>query len=185
MNDDDGLADLLIRHRYDLLWYVERHAGPLLRFETAEDLLQGIHLRAIERGQGFQYRGEEAFLGWLYRVARSCLADRKEHWTAIKRKPSRLLRLTEAGGEDDAAAPPSPATSPPSFAERKEQLALAIQALAVLLPRDRNLVRWTSEGLTTHEQAERLGISSIAAERARQRALERFKKAYRLLARSL
>ena len=58
-----------------------------------------------------------------------------------------------------------------------------MKALAVLLPRDQQLVRWSSEGLDSGAMAERLGISRDAADRARLRALERFRKAHRLLAR--
>ena len=125
-------------------------------------------------------------MGWLYRVAKSYLADRKNHWAALKRKPSRLLRLTEGdvAASQDAVSPADPADGPVTLASRREQLALVVKALAVLMPRDRDLVRWSSEGLTTAEQAERLRISRVAAERARRRALERFRKAYRILARA-
>jgi DNA-directed RNA polymerase specialized sigma24 family protein len=59
-------------------------------------------------------------------------------------------------------------------------LKLALEALATLLPKDRDLVRWSSEAVPLEEQAERLGISYDAAKQARLRALERFRKAYEL-----
>jgi RNA polymerase sigma factor (sigma-70 family) len=178
-----SLPELLVKHRADLLRYVERHAGSLLRFETANDLTQSIHLRALEHGDKFEYRGREPFFGWLHEVARRYMAGRKAHWFALKRHPKGLFRLTEAATTDPGAVvgPAGSATSPSSFAVRRERLTLAVKALDVLMERDRKLVQWSSEGLSTAEQAERLGISESAAERARQRAVERYRKAYRLL----
>ncbi len=57
----------------------------------------------------------------------------------------------------------------------------ATRAIALLLPRDRDIVRWTTEGMTIEEQAARLGLSQEAATRAQSRALERLRKAYRLV----
>ncbi len=182
----DDLAPLLASHRAPLLRFIERHAGSVLRFESAEDLVQGVHLRAISGGVAFEYRSEKEWLGWLYALARSHLADRRSHWSALKRRPSRLLRLTGGATDDpDAASEPAgSATGPSTFASRREQLATAVRALAVLLPRDRDLVRWHSEGVELDEQARRLGIGYDAAERAHLRALDRFRKAFRLVSRA-
>ena len=92
---------------------------------------------------------------------------------------------SRAGSSEGARQPdpPSPCTGPVSFAVREEEVDIALQAIAVLKDRDQKLVEWMSEGLTTGEIAERLEISPNAAERARQRAIERFRKAYELLLR--
>ena len=176
-------ADLLEEFRGDLQSYLARHAGWILRFETAEDLLQGLHVRALERGKGFRYQGREPFLKWLYTVARTYLADRHAYWSALKRRSASLLRLTAGGTPRDPDSVREPAgkrTGPSTFADRREQLAIAVKALAVLPDRDRKLVRWSSEGVDLKEQAERLGLGYEACKRARQRALERFRKAFRL-----
>ena len=55
--------------------------------------------------------------------------------------------------------------------------------MALLLPRDRDIVRWTTEDLSIEEQADRLGISRESATKAQSRALERLRKAYRLVSR--
>jgi DNA-directed RNA polymerase specialized sigma24 family protein len=77
--------------------------------------------------------------------------------------------------------PAATATGPTTFASRREQLVLATKALDLLLPRDRDLVKWSGEGLSTEEQARRLDLSAEAAGRARRRALDRFRKAFRLV----
>jgi hypothetical protein len=60
-------------------------------------------------------------------------------------------------------------------------IALAVRALDLLLPRDRDLVRWSADGVPLDEQAERLGVAYEAAGKARQRAIERFRKTFALV----
>lgn len=180
-----ALPELLVRHRPALLRYVERHAGAVQRFESPEDLVQGIHLRALEHQEGFSFQGREPFLAWLHEVARNFLNTRRAYWSALKRRPAGLLRLTQGVGTDahGVAEPAALATGPATFAGRAEQVALAARALGLLLERDQVLVRWAGEGASTAEIAARLALSDAAAERARQRAVERFRKAHRLLQR--
>jgi RNA polymerase sigma factor (sigma-70 family) len=183
----EALTELLVARRADLVRFVERHGGTTLRFESADDLVQGIHVRALDRGRDFTWQGDKEALAWLYTLARGYLADRHEHWSALKRRPARLLRLTASGAETgDRGAVREPAgtqTGPSTYASRREQLELAVRALALLLPRDRDLVRWHTEGMSLDEQTHRLGVSYDAAERAHLRALERFKKAFQVVSR--
>lgn len=185
MTAGEPLPVLLVSFRGDLAGYVARHAGRILRYETAEDLVQGVHVRALESATTFQYRGRERFLAWLHAVARSHLADRHEYWAALRRRPSRLVRLGTAAGTDDRASGGAPehaatSTGPSTLASRREQIELAVLVLAALPPRDRDLVRWTCEDVDPAEQAQRLGLSHEAVDRARRRALERFRKAFEL-----
>ncbi|HEX5138864.1 MAG TPA: sigma-70 family RNA polymerase sigma factor [Planctomycetota bacterium] len=172
----EDLGSLLAAHSADLLLFLRKNGKRLLDRETEEDLLQGVRLRALEHAAEFRYEGREAFFAWLHALARSYLADREKHWSALRRNPGALLRLT-------AADPASTATGPSTFASRKEQLKLALEALATLLPKDRDLVRWSSEDVPLEDQAARLGVSYDAAKQARLRALERFRKAYELATR--
>ncbi len=169
----EDLGSLLAAHSADLLAFLRKNGKRLLDHETEEDLLQGVRLRALESAGDFRYDGREAFFAWLHALARSYLADREKHWSALRRNPGALLRLT-------AADPASTATGPSTRASRKEQLKLALEALATLFPKDRDLVRWSSEDVPLEEQATRLGVSYDAAKQARLRALERFRKAYEL-----
>ena len=162
-------------HRSDLLMYLQHNAGWLLKYETVDDLCQGVQLRAIERGDTFRHQGREPFLAWMYLVARAYLADRSNYWSRLKGRAAPLLRLTRG------AMPSSdPGTGPSTFAFRREQLSRAVQVLATLLPRDCDLVRWSSEGVSVKDQARRLSLAYDATQRAGARALERFRKAYDL-----
>jgi DNA-directed RNA polymerase specialized sigma24 family protein len=150
--------------------------------------VQSIHARALEGGKGCRFGSREEFLGWLYTVAESHLADRHAYWAALRRKPDRLLRLTRAGSTtDDPAAVREPAitsTGPGTRAGRDEDSRRAARALDLLLPKDRALVEGLVAGIALEEQADRLGISYTAARQARHRALRRFRDAFAALARA-
>ena len=173
MSDPRKLAELLPLHRADLEAFVRRHAGRLLRFESVEDLVQGIHVRALEAD--YEHQGREPFLKWMHVLARRHLAARYAHWVALRRKPASLVRLTQAEGATATD------TGPRTYAERREMLTLAVRAVAILRPKDRQMVQWESEGVPLKERAERLGVSYAAADSARRRALERFRKTYEFL----
>jgi len=178
----------LVRYRPDLVRFVRAHGGRVLRFETAEDLTQGVHLRALDRSGGFEPGDERVFLAWMYKVARSYVADRRLHWSALKRNSGSLLRLTAASDattDPRAVVEPAPdVTGPSTFASRREQMVLAVRALSLLLERDRQIVRGHCDGLTISDLATRLGLKYDATRIAHARALERFRNAYTLLARS-
>jgi RNA polymerase sigma factor (sigma-70 family) len=176
------LEELLLGHRADLEAFVARHAGRLLRYETDQDLVQGIHLRALERGTDFRYQGEKQFYAWIYALARGYLADRHAHWGALRRRPKALLRLTQAGGSQGAPEPAGDDTGPETFADRREMLTLAVKALGLLPERDAQLVRWAADGISLEEIAGRLEMSYRGAQTASRRAQERFRKAFQVVA---
>ncbi len=165
-----SLGELLTEYRGDLTVFVRRHAGRLLRFEGVEDLVQGIHVRALEAP--YEHRGREPFLKWMYQLARRHLAGRYAHWVALRRKPAALVRLTQADGATASD------TGPRTYAERRELLTIAVRALAILPPKDRQMVQWESEDVPLAERADNMGVSYAAADSARRRALERFRKTF-------
>jgi DNA-directed RNA polymerase specialized sigma24 family protein len=187
MTPGDPLESALVLYRPRLSAFVRKHAGPVLRYEGVDDVVQGVLARALSRRHTYVHTDEERSLGWLLTVARSFIADRRVHWSALKRQSGRLLRITaNPDATSDALAvalPALEATGPATFAERREQLLLAVQALSTLLPRDRRLVTWFADGLAIGEQADRLHVSYAAAQRAHVRALARFRKAFELLRR--
>ncbi len=182
------LSSLLVQYRPQLLTFAQREAGvPLLRFESADDLVQGIHQEALGSADRFEWRSEKEFLGWVFTIARRCLSARRAYWFALKRNCGKVLRLTWGGPGADASSyrldPADTGTGPSTFAFRRERLVLATKAITLLLPRDRDIVRWTTEGMSVEEQATRLGISRESATKAQSRALERLRKAYHLVSR--
>jgi RNA polymerase sigma factor (sigma-70 family) len=182
----EELSIHLDAHRTTLSGFVRRHAGVSLSHESEEDLVQGVHLQAIAQAERFDYRSRPEFEAWVLRIARGHLSDRRDYWTATKRRPERLLRLTrpdsDSPGPGTVREPAMSAPGPVTRADRSDRLRLAEEALTMLLPRDAELVRGQADGLTLEEEAERLEISYAAAQRARLRAIERYRKAFILLA---
>ncbi len=180
------LTSLLARYRPELVAFAQREAGvALLRFESADDLVQTVHHEALRSADRFEWQGEKQFLGWVFTIARRCFSGRRAHWFALKRNCGRVLRLTWSGPGAEQSRyrfdPEDTGTGASTFANRRELLVKATLAMNALLPRDRDIVRWTTEGLSIDEQASRLQISREAAARAQNRALERLRRAYSLV----
>ena len=182
-DDVPTLTELLTTHRDQLVRFLEREASGLRRFEDAEDLAQGVHMHALKVEDRFTYQGEPQFIGWLYAVARRYIADRHAYWKALKRNAGTLLRLTYGAGSEPGGAqfaPPLQITGPQTFAQRREQVDVAAQAIAALPSRDRQIVELVHQGQEIEGIADALGITHAAAQRARLRAIERFEKLFRL-----
>ncbi|MBI4880511.1 MAG: hypothetical protein HY812_12755 [Planctomycetes bacterium] len=181
------LAEILERRRHDLLELLKREGSGLLGHESPDDLLQGVWVRALERAGFFQYRGERQAFFWLAEVARQHIADRHRYWKALRRAAGKTLHLTATGGRTAAsgrgAGLASSQTSPSTAASRNESVALAVKALGILFPRDRDIIVWMTEDAPLEEMARRLGVGHDAAKKARERAVSRFRKAFELLCR--
>jgi RNA polymerase sigma factor (sigma-70 family) len=176
---------LLASSHHELLTFVRRRAGaPLLRLETADDLVQGVCAHVLERGLETISSDDAGRRAWLLRVADNFVKDRRDYWAALKRSGSLVLRLSLA----DTVAPDmhsvrdlaASVTGPSTFAVRREQVSVAAIALDMLLPRDRELIETMCQGLSIDDQAQQLGLTYDATERARARAVERFQRTFRL-----
>jgi RNA polymerase sigma factor (sigma-70 family) len=184
------MTTLLTRHRARLVQYFERKGRAIQRHESAEDLAQGVHLHAIANQHRFEYQGEKAFVGWILKVARQYLTRRVQHWSALKRDAGPIMRITFGIDTNDgvrlggAAQPEANGPGPVTHASRAEQLELAARAIDGLPPRDRTIVRMMAGDHSIKEIAEELKISEAAAQKARLRAVERFRKIYTILERT-
>jgi RNA polymerase sigma factor (sigma-70 family) len=181
---EPSLQSLLASTRETLLRWVRREGEDLARRESPEDLVQGIHVKALEVADRFEYRGEKEFLGWLFAVASQHLARRRAYWSAWKRDSDAIRRLSTLASKPArrvrGGSPATSAPGPSTVASGKEEIELAMKAIALLLPKDRDIVQWITEGLSIRDTADRLGISYDAAERARLRAVERLRKAFEI-----
>ena len=175
---------LVATHRDALMSYVTNHAGrPLLRFDTVEDLVQGTILEALNSAEGFESRGEEECRAWFFTVAHRHMIRRREYWFSMKRDSRKVAKLTLTGSRGSATSLPIPYTGsgPVTHSDRRDLVLRVTMAMAMLLPRDRELLRWAAEGASTKELAERLEMTEASAGQARLRAFDRLRKAYRLL----
>ena len=186
--DLPSLPDLLDRHRQALLRIVANEARGLSRKDSIEDLVQDICLRALRQEGQFTYSSDGEFLAWLKLIARQQIADRHDYWSALRRQAGHLLRITSSSssGSDPSPSvrPAGRSTGPATFADRREMLELASKSLSMMLERDRELVRRVSLGDDISDLAKYLNSSYSAAEIAKRRALERFRKTFELLLRT-
>lgn len=184
MGDTPDLEQLVLERSDQVEAVVRRHAGALLRLETVDDLAQGARLRVLEYGSAFEWRGDAAFDGWLATVVRNHLNDRRAYWNAARRNAGHLLRVSVAGPNSQPGTrgvePISSRTGPLTFAERRDQVDIAMQALATLLPRDQEILQMERTGASIGEIADALDLTADAAGRARLRALDRFRRAFEL-----
>ncbi len=118
---------------------------------AADDLTQETFLRAWrQRGR---LRDDRAARVWLFRIAANLWRDR------LRRGRSPVAR---AGPLQDTA--PDAAQPPERLAAGREELGRALDALAALPPRQREVLHLSAcEGLTAAEVAAVLGISADAA----------------------
>ncbi|MHC4449627.1 MAG: sigma-70 family RNA polymerase sigma factor [Planctomycetota bacterium] len=183
------LSQLLTRHRSRLVGYFERNGRSIRQHESPEDLAQGVALHALANEGYFHYQGERQFIAWMLKVARQHLSRRLVHWGAAKRDAGPMMRLTfgietQGGGSRGAVRmPAAEGPGPATHASNLEELAIAARAVDGLPPRDREIVRMMTRDVSSSEIAENLGISPEAATKARQRAIERFRKIYTILER--
>lgn len=175
-----SLQTVLTNQRASLRALVEREASGVLAFESADDVVQGITMRALSAR--FEYRDEASTVAFVRVLARHYIADRHDYWCALRRGSGKVLRLTWSDSKTASSpVPPQSSPGPATFAERRELIALATKALHTLPDRDRQLVTWMSQGIDLDEQAERLELSYAACQRAGHRALDRFRIAFELL----
>jgi RNA polymerase sigma factor (sigma-70 family) len=171
-------------HRDMLTGYLARHAGPpLLRFDTVDDLVQGTILEALGSASDFQLRTQEEWRAWLFTLARRHVMRRREYWFSLKRDSRAVVKLTLTGSRGSQAelSIPDPSSGPVTRADRSELQLRITKAMAMLLPRDREIVRLSAEGSTTEDLSQHLEITKESASQARLRAFGRLKKAYQVL----
>ena len=153
---DEAALDLLLSRYLDRVF---RFATRLLgRPEEAEEVAAEAFLQAFRYAR--DYRGDGAFTGWLFRIARNLCLSRLRRGRQLQ-----IVSLDEITREDWEAPGPE---------GRESLLRLAVQEALRQLPPDYRtvLVMRDVEGLTNGEAAQALGRSSAAAKslhfRARQ-----------------
>ena len=132
-----------------------------------EDVLQATLLRAWERIDSFEYRGEGSFIAWIQQILLNVLRDDiRHHGRAIRdasrEEPRQLHRL----------APEQP--EPSQRAVQEEESLLLDAAIGELPVLEQRLVRLRlREGHSWREIADRTGRSRRALRRALDEAMRR------------
>jgi RNA polymerase sigma-70 factor (ECF subfamily) len=130
------LDRLVEQHIRSLRRYVRLRAGPLVRAkEPVSDLVQSV-LREACATDGLERADENAFRGWLYKVATHKIISKNRYYGAERRSPAR----EEPASRSAAGAGQAAELSPSEQAERAEELARLAQALDELDDVDREIL---------------------------------------------
>jgi RNA polymerase sigma-70 factor (ECF subfamily) len=125
---DDLAWEALVRRYqsrvYSVAWHYMRNA------EEARDLAQEIFVRIYERLETF--RGEQAFLPWMLRLARNACID------ALRRRKARPPATDVA--IDDAVQLPSPTPTPEQTSAARSTRELLYRAMERLSESDREIL---------------------------------------------
>lgn len=169
-NGDQRAFDQLF-HRYHvplMRWAHGRLCASARGQNETRDLVHISIGKAFSSLDGFVYRHQGSFLGYLHRILRNEVATMNRRWMA--RKPSSELEgdVPDSGpGPDDAYI-------------EKERLEMYERALATLPTRDQELIRMREMGLSNPEIAIEAGLASPnAARMAVARAIQRLAAAIR------
>jgi RNA polymerase sigma-70 factor (ECF subfamily) len=170
--DPSVLARALEPYRDYLALVARRTIGPELRAKIgASDVVQETFLAAPQHIGAFRGRTEPEWRAWLKAILLHHLAKQRRHQAADKRR---------APDDDPARRPRAAAdavTSPSRHLMRRERDAALAEALDRLPERYRRVVCWHHQDrLGFREIAERLGVSSDAAQKIWGRALVRRKE---------
>lgn len=164
--DATALADFLQHYRPQLLAYIDRNLGTLLRAKVeAADIWQETAIAAVNAFPKADLSDRDPF-GWLCQIAQQRIIDASRKHAAQKRDSDFEIALNSPVGDSSrdwmsvlAASITSPSQA---FAreERHDQLYAAIQAL----PADvQQVLRWRYvDDLPTKEIAGKLGKTDVA-----------------------
>lgn len=129
----EALIALLARHLPRLRRFARLRMSPLLRArEAEEDLVQSACVAVLRALPEFEYRGEEAFRGWLYTAVTNKVLEHERRLRAQRRDARResLDALQQDGVGADSV--PAPILSPSQELiadERLREIELAFDGL--------------------------------------------------------
>ncbi len=86
----------------------DRYASQILRYlylrtreyEAAQDLTQEVFVRVLRGIDGFEFRGEKSFLGWLYTIASNILVGQLRRKRAIATPLDENLEVADPRSHD-------------------------------------------------------------------------------------
>lgn len=161
--DQRSLSELFHRYHLRLTNWAHGRLCPAARSQNeTRDLVQIAFQKAFNSLDGFDYRHEGSFLGYLHQILRHEVANANRRW--MKKKPT-----VELDGDHV-----DPAPDPLADVIESERQELFDRALATMTPYEQSLIRMREMGFKNSDIAEELDLPSPnAARMAVARAVER------------
>jgi RNA polymerase sigma factor (sigma-70 family) len=161
--DQRALSELFHRYHIPLTNWAHGRLCPAARSQNeTRDVVQISFQKAFQSLDGFDYRHQGSFLGYLHQILRNEIATTNRRW--IKKKPT-----VELDGEHV-----DPAPDPFDVTAERERQELYERALATMTSYEQELIRMREMGMRNSDIAEELDIaSSNAARMAVSRAVAR------------
>jgi len=166
--DRVAFDSLFARHLPALQAFLRcRMDGELLQHESVRDVAQSVCLEVLQDLAALEYRGEDAFRGWLFLQATRKIVDRYRYHKRARRDVSREQALPD-DDDDEAALLQQYASlcTPSRHAGGREQLSRVEAAIRLLPERQRDAVLLSRiAGLSYAEIARQSGTteSSVRA----------------------
>lgn len=161
--DRAALDSLFARHLPALTAFLRcKVDGELAQRESIRDLAQSVCREVIADLEAIEYRGDEAFRGWLFLQATRKILDRYRYHKRARRAGSKEVLLPE---DDDAELLQQYASicTPSRHAAGKEQLARVEAAMRQLPEGQRDAVLMSRlGGIAYSEIAQQLGVTESA-----------------------
>lgn len=161
--DRVALDSLFARHLPALTAFLRcKVDGELAQRESIRDLAQSVCREVIADLEAIEYRGDEAFRGWLFLQATRKILDRYRYHRRARRAGSKEELLPE---DDDAELLQQYASicTPSRHAAGKEQLARVEAAMRQLPEGQRDAVLMSRlGGIAYSEIAQQLGVTESA-----------------------
>jgi RNA polymerase sigma factor (sigma-70 family) len=172
--DREAMDTLLARHLDALHGYLRLQLGPALRrHESSLDLVGSVCREVLEGADRFEYRGDAAFRGWLFRAAENKLRDRARHWSRDRRDERRVVELPE-GADAGLGHAYSSLHGPMGGAIVREQIERLEAAFDALDPKERDIIlAHRSRGMSYQQIAAEIGQTPHYTRTLLSRALAR------------
>jgi RNA polymerase sigma factor (sigma-70 family) len=155
-----AVIDALVAHHRELLAFVERRVGDRA---LAEEILQDAFVRGLEQAGDI----EENAIGWLYRVLRNAIIDRRRRQAAAARRLEAFAAEQALGtaGEPAAAAGAAAAAAAGDDPALRDEVCRCVLRLADTLKPEyaAALRRIDVAGVPVKDYAAEAGISASNA----------------------
>jgi RNA polymerase sigma factor (sigma-70 family) len=151
--------------------FVRARLDPeLRRRESDSDVVQSVCRELLEHQQGFEYRGESQFRGWLFTAALNKVREKMR----FHRQACRAVQREDAASSSFLPADPHSSVRPSYAALAGERASILEAALDCLCESDREVIALARlAGLPMAEVAARVGKNVAAARKQLGRALLR------------